>query len=236
MSQVLNKWILTVACATLLGVCMPLIASAGSINIILSDVDVTYAGAAAGGTGSIYDIIAHPGGTKNPAESDGVASAVFEVDMAQVATLMTGGGTNLYADLKIDGVGATVPLGGLNNVGNNGGNFGLDFFTNTGVALHLGINKIDLLLTNGVLFFTGQASNVTSANLPGGLAFDTTQPIYFSYTATLPGIVGSPATMAVASGAMTISGTMIPEPATAGLFVLGAVLAVCPIARRNRTT
>ena len=232
MSQVLNKWILT-AGAVLLGVCMPLIASAGSINIILSDVDVTYAGAAAGGTGSIYDIIAHPGGTKNPAESDVVASAVFEVDMAQVATLMTGGGTNLYADMKIDGVGATVPLGGLNNVGNNGGNFGLDFFTNTGVSLHLGINKIDLLLTNGVLFFTGLASNVTSANLPGGLAFDTTQPIYFSYTATLPGIVGSPATMAVASGAMTISGTMIPEPATLAMLVIGLALSAAGTIRRR---
>jgi hypothetical protein len=234
MSQVLNKWFLTVTCAALLGVCLPLIASAGTINIILSDVDVTYAGDAAGGAGSIYDIIAHPGGSKNPAESDGVASAVFEVDMAQVAALMTGGGTNLYADLKIDGVGATTPIGGLNNVGSNAGNFGLDFFTSTGMDFHLGIDKVDLLLTNGVLFFTGVASNVTSQNLPNGMAFDTTKPVYFSYTATLPGIVGNPATMAVASGAMTISGTMVPEPATAGLLILGTIAAVYSLARRNR--
>lgn len=233
MSQVLNKWILAVAGAALMGVCLPVAAHAGSINIILSDVDVTYSGGAAAGAGSIYDVIAHPGGSQNPAESDDLEAAVFEMDMTHVATLMKGGGTNLYGDLKIDGVGPTITLGGLNNVGSNAGNFGFDFFTNTGVSLHLGIDKIDLLLTNGVLFFTGTATNVSSSNLPGGLAFDTTKPVYFSYTATLPGIVGTPANMAVASGAMTISGTMIPEPATLATFVIGLALAAAGMIRRR---
>lgn len=233
MSQVLNKWILAVAGAALMGVCLPVAANAGSINIILSDVDVTYAGDQGVG-GAIYDVTGLNGGSKNTTEADKVASAVFEQDMLPVATLMPGGGTEYYADLRIDGIGATVPLAGLNNVGNSGGNFGFDFFSSPGnVAFHLGIDSIDLLLTNGVLFFTGTASNVTSQNLPGGLAFDTTKPIYFSYTATLPGIVGSPATMAVASGAMTISGTMIPEPATLATFVIGLALAAAGMTRRR---
>lgn len=233
MSQVLNKWILTVTGAALLGVCLPLIASAGSINIILSDVDVTYAGNQGVG-GAIYDITALNGGTKNITEADKISSAVFEKDMVSVATLMSGGGTDYYADLKINGIGATVPLGSLNNVV-NGGLFGFDFFSSPGnVAFHLGIDKIDLLLTNGVMFFTGTATNVTSQNLPAGLAFDTTKPIYFSYTATLPGIAGSPATMSVASGAMTISGTnVIPEPATLATLVIGLALSTGTLVRRR---
>ena len=101
----------------------------------------------------------------------------------------TGGGTTLYADLKVDGVGATIPLGSLNTVGSNGGGFGIDFFTSAGNTVRLGLNAIDLLVTNNVMFFTGTAS-VISQNMPFGLQFDTSQPIVFSYTATLPGLVG----------------------------------------------
>lgn len=235
MSQMLSKWITTFACTALVAVGLPLIASAGTINIILSDVDVTYAGDQGVG-GAIYDVTGLNGGNKNTTEADKVSSAVFEQDMVPIANLMSGGGTDYYADLRIDGVGATVPLAGLNNVGSNAGNFGFDFFSSPGnLAFHLGIDKIDLHLTNGVLFFTGTASNVTSQNLPGGMAFDTSKPIYFSYTATLPGIVGSPATMAVASGAMTISGTMIPEPTTLATLALGlAISSVSCVRRRSR--
>lgn len=234
MSQVFNKWIWTVTGVLLLGVCTPMLATAATINIIVSDVDVTYAGEQGVG-GAIFDVTGVNGGSNNSSEADKVASAVFEKDMVSVATLMSGGGTDYYGDLRINGVGATVPLGSLNNVGANGGNFGFDFFSSPGnVAFHLGIDKVDLLLTNGVLFFTGTATNVTDQNLPGGLKFDTSKPIYFSYTATLPGIVGSPATMAVASGAMTISGTqLIPEPATLLTFVLGLALSAATMVRRR---
>jgi hypothetical protein len=84
-----------------------------------------------------------------------------------------------------------------------------------------------------VLFFTGTASNVNSLNLPQGLKFDPSQPVYFSYTATLPGIVGSPPNMVVASGAFTISGTQIPEPATLLTFVIGLAISAATMIRRR---
>ncbi|MGE3241670.1 MAG: PEP-CTERM sorting domain-containing protein [Pirellulales bacterium] len=212
---------------------MSRLASAGTINIILSDVDVSYLGAAAGNTGSIYDAIAHPGGNLSPAESDVVAAAVFEMDMAPVGTLMTGGGTTLYTDLKIDGVGSTIPLGSLNTVGSNGGGFGLDFFTSAGNSLRLGMNAIDLLVTNNVMFFTGTAT-VISQNMPFGLQFNASQPIVFSYTATLPGLVGgNPITGGMASGAMTITGTMIPEPTTLATLLVGLALSGVTMTRRR---
>lgn len=213
---------------------LPLGTQAGTINIVLSDMDVTYSGGAAGGTGSIYDVIGHAGGHLLPSESDELESAVFEMDMVQVGTLMTSAADHLWGDLKIDGVGTTLPLSAFqSNIGNNGGGFGLDFFTTSGKSLRLGMNKIDMLLSNGVMFFTGTAS-VISQNLPFGLKFDATKPIYFSYTATLPGIVGNPATGAMASGAMTISGTMdVPEPASFALVGFGGLIGGALLRRRS---
>jgi hypothetical protein len=234
MSQALSKWMIVVTGVALVGFGLPLAASAGPINIIMSDVDVSYLGAAAGNTGSIYDAIAHPGGNLAPAESDVIATAVFESNMTPVGTLMTGGGTTLYTDLKIDGVGTSIPLGGLNTVGSNGGGFGLDFFTSAGNNLRLGLTAIDLLVTNNVMFFTGTAT-VISQNMSFGLQFDTSQPIVFSYTATLPGLVGgSPATGAMASGALTITGQAIPEPTTIATLAIGLALAgACSVRRRS---
>ena len=215
--------------AALAIICSPLVASAGTINIILSDMDVNYLGSAAGGTGALFDAMGgYAGGNLNKSEADRIKTAVFESGGNIVGTLMdevVGDADNLYGDLKIDGVGASIPLNSfLPNAGNNGTNFGFDFFNeNAGNSLQLNIDEVSLLLSNGVFFFTGQAT-VKAQNLPFGLQFDTTQPIYISYTATLPGVsLSSPTSMGIGSGAFTISGTMvIPEVATSVLFIIGA--------------
>jgi hypothetical protein len=98
----------------------------------------------------------------------------------------------------------------------------------------LGIDTVDVLLSNGVFFFTGMAS-VLDQNLPFGLALDASQQVAFSYTATLPGLLGPPTgrTGAMGSGAITISGIMaIPEPVTAGL--LSVALLGFAFRRRSR--
>jgi hypothetical protein len=213
--------------AAVAAVCFPVVAESATINIILSDLDVTYFGDAAGGMGSIYDTIGHPGGNLNAAEADGVETAVFELDLNEVGTLTRSDDGELSGDLKIDGVGSMLTMGSLQSgIGSNGGGFGFDFFTASGDRLRLGIDQIDLLLTNGVFFFTGSAT-VLDQDLPFGLVFDTSQPVAFSYTATLPVLNGGPTVdRALASGALTISGTQIPEPATVLLMLAGAAAAV----------
>ena len=172
-------------------------------------------------------MIGHPGGNLDAAEADGIETAVFELDLGEVGTLTRSDDGELSGDLRIDGVGAMLSKGALQSgIGSNGGGFGFDFFTESGNRLRLGIDEIDLLLTDGVLFFTGSAM-VLDQDLPFGLAFDTSQPVHFSYTATLPVLNGGPTVdRALASGALTISGTQIPEPATLLLMLPVAVAAI----------
>ena len=230
--------------AVLLGACLPIVASAGTINIILSDVDVVYSGANFGG--SVYDVVGHPGGNLNPAEADSIKTAVFEKDMVGVGAVMSGdaGFGQMHLDMKIDGVGNSLnslpaPPGANFHpgIGSNGGGFGLDWFTTVGgYKLQLGIDSIDLLLSNGVFFFTGTAT-VLGQSLPFGLAFDPNLPVVFSYTATLPGLMGpgNAITGAMGSGALTISGTMIiPEPTTIGLALVACSFAGFGATRRRR--
>src|SRR5262249_9703602 len=120
-----------------LAIGIPMAAQGATINMILSDLDVSYNGAAPGG--SVYDIIAPPGGNLNPAESDEIETAVFEQNMTNVGTLMSTVGNRLSGDLRINGVGATVPLGTFQTgIGSNGGGFGFDWFTASGQKLRLG--------------------------------------------------------------------------------------------------
>jgi hypothetical protein len=224
----------------LAALCLPVVAQGATINIILSDMDVNYLGSADDGAGALFDAMGgYAGGNLDENQADRIKTAVFERDGNIVGTLMDdagNGGDDLHADLRVDAVGASIPLGVFQpSLGNNGGGFGLDFFTEGGAnSLQLGATNVSLLLSQGVFFFTGQAT-LRSQNLPFGLAFDASKPIYFSYTATLPGVNGvSPASSAIGSGALTISGELIPEPATIGLLGLG-ILGLAAGAFRRRS-
>ena len=224
----------------LVALCFPLAAQGATINIILSDVDVNYLGSADEGAGALFDAMGgYAGGNLDENQADRIKTAVFERDGNIVGTLMddvASGADDLHGDLRIDAVGASIPLNVFQpSLGNNGGNFGFDFFTEgAGNSLQLGITNVSLLISQGVFFFTGQAT-LRTQDLPFGLAFDASKPIYFSYTATAPGVNGtSPTSMGIGSGAFTISGELIPEPATIGLLGLGlAVLSAGAIRRRS---
>lgn len=189
---------------------------AALINIQLLDVDVVYSGAG----NNLRDATAIAGGNQNAVDSDNVVAANFELDGAQVASLM---GNDLFADLLVSNLPSSLPNGVFQvAIGDAGGGFGFDFFSND-YSLELGIGTIDLLISPGVLFFTAPAT-VLSQDLPAGLQFGST--VQISYTATLPAVqLGATTSMAIASGVMTISGIAIPEPAALLLAAFGSVAA-----------
>jgi hypothetical protein len=201
--------------------------SAAMINIILSDVDVVYQGS----NTALYDASAIAGGSLIPIQADPLEGAVFEFGGVNVASLSSPA-VGLFGDLLVSAMPASLTKGVYSvGVGNAGGGFGFDFFTSTGQSLRLGIGTIDALVTNGVFFFTANAT-VLSQNLPAGLQF-TNPNVVISFTATAPAVqAGATTNAALASGAMTISGDgVIPEPATA---VLGAIAMVGTLGMRRR--
>ena len=223
------------ALAGLLVCCLPWVASAGLVNIILSDADVTYS--ASTGAGAIFDVVAFPGRDMTPLDdelSDPISAADFELDGGPPPasggnnTIMFGD-DNMYLDLRIDGLGGPLPSGTLlNGTGANGDNFGIDWFTDSGNHLQMNIDVIDLLVSPAVFFFTGEVTSIVDQNLPFGLALDDSNmamPIQISYTATLPAVAqASTLFMAGGSGALTISGPMvIPEPGVLQMMLLGLI-------------
>jgi PEP-CTERM motif-containing protein len=221
--------------------CFPLVTQGGTINIILSDMDVSYSGTESGGT--LFDFMGGlAGGNLSEATADNISTAVFEVDDAVQGVLVNGAGNgdDIHGDLRISNLGPSITKDVFHPVlGNNGGGFGFDFFTDSGFQVRLGINQISLFVSNTAFFFTGTAT-LLSQNLPFGIVpFDSSKPVQFSYTATLPAVNGilSSISMGGASGALTISGIQIPEPGTIGLLMAGvAVLTIGVLCRRRRNT
>jgi hypothetical protein len=215
-------------------VASPMFAEAATINIILSDMDVSYTGNTSGGV--LFDTTGGtPGGGLNPALADSLSSGVFELDGTTVATLPAGT-EDLFGDLRVINMGPTIAKNVFHpTLGNNGGGFGFDFFTDNGFKLQLGMTSVSLFLSDGVFFFTGQATVLPGQNLPGGLAFDESQPVQFSYTATLPAVqAGATTNSAMSSGAFTISGIAIPEPAAYALVCTGMLAALFAVRRQQR--
>ncbi|MGL4512106.1 MAG: hypothetical protein ACRCT8_03390 [Lacipirellulaceae bacterium] len=198
------------ALAALVATASP-VAIAAQVNLILSDVDLVYD--VAGQT--VHDTASPLGGNLAQAESDALASTVFEIDNVLLASASSAS-MGSFADLGLVGLPALGPLSPprLSVAG-----FGIDWFTGTGDYLRLSIESVDVLLNSGVMFFSTEAA-VISQSLPSGLRVGPT--VMVSFTASTPVTQGGPNVLAsaTASGAMTISGLLIPEPAAIGLVGL----------------
>lgn len=213
--------------ALLAAVCLPMAAPAATINIILSDMDVTYLGNTSGG--AIFDAMGgFAGGSLAEATADTISTAVFELDDVIQGVLVNnpGDGDDISTDLRITNVGATIAKNTFHpSLGSTGNVFGIDVFTDTGFNVRLAVDDVSLFLSNNVLFFTGEAT-IVDQMLPFGMpAFSTAQPVVFSYTATMPAVNGAltDVSMAGGSGALTISGVAIPEPAMASLATVACL-------------
>jgi hypothetical protein len=214
--------------------CLPLAAQAGTINIILSDMDVTYMGDMNGGT--LFDAMGgHSGGTLAEGTADNISTAVFERDNSILGTLINtaADGDDIHVDLRIDGIGPTVTKNVfLPLVGSNGNMFGLDFFTDDGDVLRLTTNQVQLFVSDNVFFFSGTGTVTGTQNLPFGIA-PLLPTVQFSFTATLPAVPVTPTIgSALGSGALTISGVEIPEPGSVVLSCVGLIAAGVGVVRR----
>ena len=214
--------------------CLPLAAQAGTINIILSDMDVTYMGATAGG--SLYDAMGgHSGGTLTEGTADDITTAVFERDNVVLGTLVNGAanGDDIHVDLRIDGIGPMLTKNTfLPAVGSNGNMFGLDVFTDSGHVLRINTNQAQVFISDNVFFFAGTGTVTGTQNLPFGIA-PLLPTVQFSFTATLPAVPMTPnVAMALGSGALTISGVEVPEPGTVFLLCVGLISAAVGVVRR----
>src|SRR3954451_3022549 len=120
---------------------LPIVASAGTITMFLTDFDVTYLGSADNGTGAIYDAIALPGadGTFATANADQLQAASFKLDSTPKGTLVDAPGSSaddMWGDLRVDAAGSTLTRNQINfNRGNDVGNIGFDWFVKSGNTL-----------------------------------------------------------------------------------------------------
>jgi len=235
---------------------LPLVSSAATITMYLTDMDVTYLGSANNGNGSIYDAIAQPGadGTFVTANADELQAASFKLDSAALGTLVDTPGSatdNMWGDLRVDGAAAgtgnlsTLLRNVINfNKGANPGTYGFDWFVKSGTTLgnflRLGLTTVNVTLTDGTLgsgseFTVSGTATVLGQNLPFGLAFAPGQLVSFSYSAPAPGITGTNPTSTtgvLGSGAMTITGIQVPEPVSA-ILMLSAVIGCSALRRRS---
>ena len=199
---------------------------ASIINMILSDVDIIYQG----GEAIIYDAMAQAGGNQDVTEADEISSAVIEVD-GVIQPVLTESSIDMRADVLLSDLPGVLPLGaaGVQSISQAG--FGFEWFTSTGHFLKVMIEKVDIILTNNVFFFTAEGT-VDSQNLPEDMEFE--ENVTLSYVASLPAVQqgGQETSTASASGALTVSGNavLVPEPASS-LLVL-AMAGVCVIAPR----
>ncbi len=215
--------------------CLPFAARAGTINIILSDMDVTYMGGMSGGT--LFDAMGgHSGGTQTEATADNISTAVFERDNTILGTMMDTGanGDDIHVDLRVDGIGPTVAKNVfLPAVGANGNAFGLDFFTDTGNLLRLTTNQVNFFVSDNVMFFSGTGTVTGTQNLPFGIR-PLLPNVQFSFTSTLPAVpTTATISSALGSGALTISGVEVPEPATGLISLAGIAMAGLWLRRRR---
>jgi hypothetical protein len=205
--------------------------------------EVSYGGGMSGG--SLFDFMGgFGGGNFDEMAADDITSADFFLNGENVGSLNNTGvdGDDLHADLRITNVGAFIPKNvPVPAAGNNNFQFGLDFFGDAGNFLSLNTDEVSIWITDFFFIMSGavQLDAADTQALPFGLAFDPSQPIQFSFIANFPSVpmggTGTQIRQATASGVLTISGFTIPEPQSALLLAVGALLLSVGLIRRQRS-
>ncbi|QDU88742.1 hypothetical protein Pla175_21240 [Pirellulimonas nuda] len=202
-------------------------ANAGMISTFISNFQVAFDGA----TGELTDFNRPNGGNLVPAEARTFSTLEIVVDGSTEVMKMNPPDA-LWADLKVTNLGSALPIGFHENVGGAGNPsaFGFDFFDASGNSLRIGIDDITYALISfpgfGSTFQFAAEGVVLSQSLPISMQYGPN--VLVTYTASdvmvMQGAGG--VTSLIASGSMTITGQMVPEPTSlvGGLLSLAGVV------------
>lgn len=216
--------------------CLPGAASAGTLNMIIGNVDIQFVG----GTEELFEVgdpdLAYDEMTMmfDQGEAQSVSSTEFEVDgVTPPGGLLMDPPDSIFIDFLVPNLGPTLAFGTLEQ--NQGGpDAVLNWFSDSGEFLRLALDPITYSALSFPSFNLASLSIVTTAtvvdqNLPTDLPLGS--EVLVSYTATDAMFLGGGGN-ALASGALTITGNLIPEPSSFGMIAV--LSAACGFARRRR--
>ncbi len=199
-------------------------AQSDSISIDCTGLHMTYDGC------DIFDADDSAGGNGSVAEATALGSITCSLDGVPVWS--SSSGDNLYADVFVEGV-PEVPANGYST--SRGGLY-VDLLSDAGPLLQLRIDQVYVTYTtDGATYNSvaviGNASAVTSQNLPGGLIIDPGKQINISllgdnFDTLTTGDQGQLIGFEGSSGTGQINGTAVPEPGTLALLLCMATSAL----------
>lgn len=195
-------------------------ASANKLTLTISDVDLRYDMA----SGLIYDNPNQASGNLDPTESDPVVSTVFEIDN-QVEVVMPSGGdaTEMFDDVLVSTLPASIYAGLPAPLSLPESSFGIDWFAGE-YKLRLAVQQVVVTQTENVFVLSTQAV-VTDQMLPENMKVEGPAEIAFVSTSPTLDPTQNGGLQVVASGALSITATLIPEPTAVLLLLSAAALA-----------
>lgn len=222
--MILNLKRLTGAIVTAVAVGLPSFASAGTINMIVGNLDVQFSGAME----RLIEVDDPDFGSLDPDNNDAqpVSSTEFTSTNPAVNIMLMDPPSDLFIDLLVDNMPSTLTFGSLQTVSGVDGK--LNWFNRAGESLLLTFDEISYTAVNFPAFGLGLFSffaegTVVAQNLPGGLQYS--QDVLISYTSTDAVFTRGGGIGAAMDGALTVSGQMaIPEPSSiclVGLMLTG---------------
>lgn len=194
--------------------------------------------------GDIFDGGGVAGGAGDPVSADPLSFMDFTVDGVSAGALTS----DIYLDTFIQDV-WNIPVGGgtVQSQGNTFSGFGFDLLTQPGCTwncwgLGLEIDTVQVNYSGSQISIQGSglATGVFQQDLPYGLELDASKPITFDFTGT--GITnltddGVYLTGFNLAGTGTITGTLVPVPVPAAVWLFGSgMLGLVAVARRPKNS
>lgn len=198
-------------------------AQAAILEVHFTGMDLNYDGANLFDAGASNTV-----GMGSPADADPLQSMVFLVDGVQVGSVLT---SNIGLDAYLMGLTNIPAAGGVVQTTGNSNGFGVDLLTSNatpGWGLALQVDKFQFYYSGNriTIATTGVSTALYAQSLPFNLAFDPSQPISIVLSSTnLANVTtaGNYVTGFRAAGTGSLTGVLLPEPATLLTLAIGGL-------------